>query len=78
MKNEAFIKQQLEYISLFSALTRVINKESALKIMDSVTAYKTAAASRFITRITPISRILADPFAIMRLLYVPDSKRQNK
>lgn len=36
MTNEAFIKQQLEYISLFSALTKVLNKESALKIMYSV------------------------------------------
>ena len=36
MTNETFIKQQLEYISLFSALTKVLNKESALKIMYSV------------------------------------------
>lgn len=36
MTNEAFIKQQLEYISLFSTLTKVLNKECALKIMYSV------------------------------------------
>ncbi len=36
MTNEAFLKQQLEYISLFSALVKVFDKERALKIMYSV------------------------------------------
>ena len=36
MRNEVFIKQQLEYVSLFSALTKVLNQERALKIMYSV------------------------------------------
>ena len=33
MINVSFIKQQLEYISMFSALTKVLDKERALKIM---------------------------------------------
>ena len=36
MTNEAFIKQQLEYISLFSALAHVFNIDRALKIMFRV------------------------------------------
>jgi hypothetical protein len=36
MTNETFIKQQLEYISLFSALVKVVEKEKALEIMYGV------------------------------------------
>lgn len=36
MTNTSFINQQLEYISTFSALAKVLNKEKALKIMYSV------------------------------------------
>ena len=36
MKNTSFINQQLEYISIFSAITKVLNKEKALQIMYSV------------------------------------------
>jgi len=36
MKNSSFINQQLEYISMFSALTKVLDKDKALKIMYRV------------------------------------------
>lgn len=36
MTNISFINQQLEYISMFSGLAKVLNKEKALKIMYSV------------------------------------------
>jgi hypothetical protein len=36
LTNTSFINQQLEYISLFSALVKVLNKDKALKIMYSV------------------------------------------
>ncbi|MEI7594163.1 MAG: L-2-amino-thiazoline-4-carboxylic acid hydrolase [Bacteroidota bacterium] len=36
MTNNDFINQQLEYIALFSSLTRILNKEKAIKIMCRV------------------------------------------
>ena len=66
MKNEIFIKQQLEYLSLFSALKIVVGVDSALKIMYAV--MDATAAEALLLSLPEVEEIrkLGEPYEVFR------------
>ena len=78
MTNSSFIKQQLEYISIFSALANVLDKEKALKIMFSVmdaTAHEAFSLSALtIEEVKPFG----DPMEFFRKYFLAFSEASTK
>ena len=66
MKNEVFIKQQLEYLSLFSALKIVVGVDSALNIMYAV--MDATAAEALLLSLPEVEEIrkLGEPYEVFR------------
>lgn len=78
MKNDAFLKQQLEYIAMFSALAKVRGKEIALQIMREVMdATATEALLLSLPQVKDVKNV-GEPFAVFRSFFVANLKQQEK
>lgn len=65
LQNESFIKQQLEYLSLFSALVKIFDREKAIAVMNHV---MDATAEALFTSLPEQEEVkkFADPFEFFR------------
>jgi hypothetical protein len=71
MTNASFLKQQLEYISMFSALSKIVGKEKAIKVMCLVME---ATAVEAFSKSCPEPEAIAsfgDPFEFFRKYFSP-------
>jgi hypothetical protein len=71
MTNNSFIKQQLEYISMFSALAKVLDKEQAIKIMCQVMEETVAEAFSKSSPEPEAIKNYGDPFEFFREYFRP-------
>jgi hypothetical protein len=71
MTNESFIKQQLEYISMFSALTKVLDKEKSIKIMCQVMEETVVEAFSKSSPEPEFIKNYGDPFEFFRKYFRP-------
>lgn len=73
MKNETFIKQQLEYISLFSALVKLFDRQKALKIMYNVMDVTAEALLTSLPKTDDVKKY-GDSFEFFRKYFAAGSK----
>lgn len=77
MRNNTFIKQQLEYLSLFSALKKVLDEDTALKIMYEVMDATAREAFLLLLPDTEELKNSGEPFEVFRKFFrvQPDACR---
>jgi hypothetical protein len=78
MNNKAFLRQQLSYVSVFSALKKVCGKEMALKIMFDV--MNATAEEALLLSLPDVSDIreAGEPIEVLRKLTVAQAEAARK